>query len=288
MKCKICNSGNSTVLYHGKIRIGRFGELSTQDHTVFKCLSCKAGFLPNVGFDYEDSEYRVSVEGSAELDAFQLLHDVEQTEKLVVVGSGNLRGRIIADIGCGGGSFLDLVGGMASETIAIEPCLSFQKELAKKHKVYSYVADALSDWTEKVDFAVSFAVLEHVDDPLLFLKQIRELIKPGGRVLISTPNYDDWLLQFHPGIYDSFFYRQAHRWYFNGEALQSIAVLAGYKSVELIYKNRFDLSNALHWLRDNRPTGKGKTQLFTPLDCEYKKNLEQSGKADFIYAWLYL
>lgn len=286
MKCKICETESFSVLYHGRIRTGGFGNLSDEKQTVFCCESCGAGFLPDAGFDYEDREYREAVDGAADVRLFQGLYDGEQVEKLTVTGSEGYRNAIIADIGCGGGSFLDFVSGVAGETIAVEPCESFQIKLAEKHNVYSYVREALVLWAGKVDLAVSFAVMEHVDDPLLFLQEIRQLIKPGGKVLISTPNYDDWLLKFLPDIYESFFYRQAHQWYFNGRSIQKLANYAGFKSVELVYKNRFDLSNTLHWLRDHRPTGIGKTETFTEMDCSYKSLLERSGKADFIYAWL--
>jgi SAM-dependent methyltransferase len=273
-------------LYNGRIRTGGFGNLSVKNQTVYCCESCGTGFLPDAGFDYEDSEYREAVDGAADLELFQGLHDSEQAERITVIGSESFRNSVIADIGCGGGSFLDFVSGVADKTIAVEPCSSFQKELARKHKVYSYVRDTLEHWAGKVDLVVSFAVMEHVDDPLFFLQEIRQLIKPGGKVLISTPNYDDWLLQFLPEIYGCFFYRKAHKYYFNGRSIKKLAGLAGFNSVELVYKNRFDLSNALHWLRDNKPTGIGKVEMFTELDCSYKSLLERSGKADFIYAWL--
>ncbi len=286
MKCIICNSEKFSVLYRGKIRTGSFGQQSSHDQTVYKCDSCQSGFLPDAGFKYDTSEYRVEVEGVADFEAFQALHDREQDEKLSVLGSDNLRGKVIADIGCGGGSFLDLVCGMAHKTVAVEPCRNFHDGLSEKHLVYGHLSHALEDLEEQVDLAVSFAVIEHVDDPLSFLKEMRLLLKPGGKVLISTPNYDDWMLKFLPGVYESFFYRKAHQWYFNKASLQALASMSGYNSIEIIYKNRFDLSNALHWIRDHMPTGSGEIQLFDGLDGSYKHILEQTGQTDFIYAWL--
>lgn len=40
------------------------------------------------------------------------------------------------------------------------------------------------------DLIVSFETIEHVQDPELFLRNIRDLLKPGGVVAISCPN--DW------------------------------------------------------------------------------------------------
>ena len=112
------------------------------------------------------------------------------------------------------------------------------------------------------------------------------MLKPGGRLLLSTPNADDWLIAMLPGVYDRFFYRKAHRWYFNGESLSALAGNAGFEVAELRYKQRFDISNALHWLRDGRPTGLGRTPALAALDSHYVQHLEETGRADFLYAEL--
>jgi SAM-dependent methyltransferase len=39
-----------------------------------------------------------------------------------------------------------------------------------------------------VDAAVSIEVIEHVEDPFAFLREIARIVKPGGRVIVSTPN----------------------------------------------------------------------------------------------------
>jgi len=38
------------------------------------------------------------------------------------------------------------------------------------------------------DSVISFQVIEHIKDDLLFLKEIYRVLKPGGRAIISTPN----------------------------------------------------------------------------------------------------
>lgn len=38
------------------------------------------------------------------------------------------------------------------------------------------------------DFAVSFQVIEHIKDDISFIKEIYRVLKPGGRLLLATPN----------------------------------------------------------------------------------------------------
>ena len=67
-----------------------------------------------------------------------------------------------------------------------------------------------------VDLAVSFAVLEHVEDPVGLLRDIRELLRPGATLWVSTPNSADAMLELLPDVYAGFFYRSAHAHYFDG------------------------------------------------------------------------
>lgn len=41
---------------------------------------------------------------------------------------------------------------------------------------------------ESVDVVVSFETIEHVPDPAVFLQECRRVLRPGGKLIISTPN----------------------------------------------------------------------------------------------------
>jgi len=46
---------------------------------------------------------------------------------------------------------------------------------------------------QSVDIAMSLAVIEHLKDPELFLLEIFRVLKPGGLIYLSTPNFQlDW------------------------------------------------------------------------------------------------
>ena len=285
--CRICGAQSWSILYKGPIRMEKFGNWSKSTHIIWRCNRCQVGFLQREPLNYELANYRNMVDGDSSPEHFYILHDGEQADRLKILGTENLRGKVIADIGCGAGSFLDLVKGYASKTIAVEPTHSFHKELKSKgHQVYKYCQDALKDWAGKVDIAVSFAVVEHIESPLGFFSEIKLLLKPSSFLLLSTPNSQDWLIQFLPEAYGRFFYRYAHTWYFNQESIQILSVRAGFKRAEVRHVQRFDVSNALHWIRDHCPTGIGKTSIFRDLDEEYKKILEKQGWSDYLYVWL--
>ena len=94
------------------------------------------------------------------------------------------------------------------------------------------------------------------------------------------------MLAFLAGIYDKFYYRYVHTWYFGSESIRFISNRAGFKRTEIFFNQSYDISNAFHWIRDHSPTGIGKFGLLKNLDSSYKHLVESKGMSDFVYARL--
>jgi len=264
------------------------GTLSAVPRTVLRCAGCGVGHLQaGRSVDYDSAEYRELVDGGSSPEHFHAVHDAEQADKLRLLGLGGLRGKVIADIGCGAGSFLDLVKGVSRATLGIEPTRSYHATLeAGGHATFPYCKNVSGDWLGKVDVAVCFSVVEHVEDPVALLRDIRGLLHPGSQLLLSTPNLRDWLLELLPEDYPRFFYRAVHNWYFDADSLMALARAAGFSACDVQCVHRFDLANTLLWLRDRRPSGLGKLAVAPPVDAAFCRWLESSGRADYLYARL--
>lgn len=286
--CHICGASVRTPMYHGPIRVGRFGNVSDEPRTVWRCGGCGAGYLDHrSAIDYESSEYRELVDGAQSAAHFYALHDPEQADKLRFVGAERLRDRVVADVGCGAGSFLDLAKGVAAATLAIEPTRAYHETLsARGHVVFSYAEQVAVEWVGSVDLALCFSVVEHVQDPVALLRGIRRLLKGDGRLVLSTPNARDWLLELMPEEYAAFFYRLVHQWYFDAASLERLALRAGFSACTVTHVHRFDLSNLFLWLRDRRPTGMGRVAVSASLDAAYARWLESTGRSDYLFATL--
>lgn len=289
--CRLCGTDTFEAVYTGPIRMGRFGNVSPEAHTLHRCTECRAvalpeSLVPDAAF-YESDEYRASVDIGTEAADFYRSHDAEQLRHLGMVGgTGDLRGKTIADIGCGAGAFLDFVSGVAGRCIAIEPSQTFQQTLgAKGYTVYPYAAEAHAAESGQIDFAVSFSVLEHVADPLGLLRDVRQLLAPGGRLVLSTPNADDILMTALPDVYPAFFYREAHLWYFDAVSLERLLAQAGFTDVDVAFFHRFNLSNFRNWQTHHRPCGEDRLPDVTPaMDAAWKAELEATGRADYLVA----
>jgi len=285
-RCKICGGEEHVVHYHGPVRAGRYGCVTAESRTVWRCVGCGAAHLPVASVEYESSEYRRLVDGSDRADDFHRLHDPEQPEKLRALGTADLRDTVLVDVGCGAGSFLDLVKGYCRTTIGIEPTPTLRAAAEKKgHRTFPYCADVPDAWVGCADVAVAFSLVEHVEDPLELLRDIRRLLKPGGRLLMSTPNRRDWLLEILPTEYAAFFYRIVHLWYFEAESVGWLLRTAGFSDVAISYHHRFDLSNAILWLRDKRPTGVGALPVPDGASEVFRGLLEANGRADYLYGF---
>lgn len=283
--CPVCAASEWKTVYSGPVRVGKFP--NTQDGGLVRaCTSCGVQRLDGEPIDYTNERYRALVETDPSPAAYYRAHDVEQVERVSLIGLERLRGQVVVDVGAGAGSFLDAVKGVAARTVAIEPSSHFHAALrAKGHEVYSFATDAVPHLGGKADVVTSFAVIEHIEDLPQFTSSLAALARPGGRVIVSTPNARDWLLEFSQA-YASFFYRIVHRWYFDEQALARLLAAQGLKVDSAVYRHRFDVSNALGWLKEQRPSGLGRFPLLSRLDGLFRDELERQGRSDYFYLLL--
>ena len=187
------------------------------------------------------------------------VHDKEQTPIISSIGIENFRNKVVVDYGCGGGSFLDLVKGVASKTIGVEPFKGYHNSLSSRgHEVYSSIKKINSQRFGSIDIIVSFGVIEHTKNPVEYLKGAYKLLKKGGKIYIETDNVNDFLMKMKIIEFERFFYRTAHYWYFDDMTLKRSLEIAGFKNINVGFRHGYDLSNALLWLRDRKPSGNSK------------------------------
>lgn len=284
-KCEICNIGKYFLKYSGPIRNGSFGNNIKGD--IFRCNNCNVERLDEkLCFnekDYKNENYRSKLNQKLDLKTYHQNHDHINFINFDVVNKFLLRDKFIADVGCAGGSFLDLVKNITKKSIGIEPNNKFYNHLKKKgYEVYSSL-DQANLYKKKLDLITSFQVIEHVQNPVKFLLEIKTLLKENGKIILSTPNLDDILLETLDD-YKLFFYRVVHRWYFNKKSIKFCAEKAGLKLEKIIFTQKYGFSNFLLWIRDRSPTGYKKLDFVdTTMNEFWKSYVELNQKSDTIY-----
>lgn len=96
---------------------------------------------------------------------------------------------VVGDIGAGFGLFLEELSKIrpSAKMVAIEP----SKEMSeicklKGFEVLPCALENVNGWDEKFDLLTSFELFEHLYDPAMFLRKARELLRAGGRLLLTT------------------------------------------------------------------------------------------------------
>lgn len=98
--------------------------------------------------------------------------------------------RKLLDIGCGTGHFLKVAEQHSWEVEGIEISSKAAQDASKKIHGEIFVGDLLSiDFsTHNYDVITLYHVIEHLLDPICFLRRIKELLKPNGILFLETPN----------------------------------------------------------------------------------------------------
>ena len=285
--CDICNN-ECNEFYTGAIRDGAIGKF-LKNCVIYECSVCKVQRLDEKDCipddSYENGVYREKLNESLNTDKLILEHDRLHLFTLNSIYPTSLRGKFIMDVGCGAGSLLNMLKNISQSQIGVEPTSLFRDKLNKQgYKVYSNLSEAIKEKQGTIDFAFSIQVIEHVKNPREFLEEIRKMMKPGGKLIISTPNRDDILMNLLKDKFYPFFYRSQHRWYFDEFSLKKCAEISGFKVTNCKYIHRYGMANMLYWLRDKTPQGlKQIDGIDATADSLWQTYLESTKQSDNLY-----
>jgi SAM-dependent methyltransferase len=110
-----------------------------------------------------------------------------------------IKGKVL-EIGCGEGYAIPMLIPASMEYIGLDKsnlalkirqALSSTQSVNEVNKFYFHqqnVPPLYSFPDNCIDVVLSFQVIEHIKDDDLFLREIKRVLKPGGKVIITTPN----------------------------------------------------------------------------------------------------
>lgn len=98
----------------------------------------------------------------------------------------------LLDVGCGNGNFLHEMKGLGWRVCGVEPDNQSAEIAANKYNLDVFCG-SLEDAVfggRKFDVITLNHVIEHLEDPVSVLNRCRELLKDGGKVVLTAPNIE--------------------------------------------------------------------------------------------------
>jgi len=110
---------------------------------------------------------------------------------LAVAGLPAGAGQTLLDVGCGSGEFLERMRDRGWRVVGVEPDPKAAESARSNHLDVrdGLLADANFE-DDMFDAIVLSHVIEHVHDPVALLRECARVLRPGGRLVMTTPNLE--------------------------------------------------------------------------------------------------
>jgi ubiquinone/menaquinone biosynthesis C-methylase UbiE len=106
-------------------------------------------------------------------------------------------GKTLLDVGCGAGTFLDLVrqDGWSINGTEVSAYASDYASRRLNTDIYHGELVPAGFEEDTFDVVTMWHVLEHVEDPMAYLLEIKRVLKPQGLLVLAVPNVDNRVFQ---------------------------------------------------------------------------------------------
>jgi 2-polyprenyl-3-methyl-5-hydroxy-6-metoxy-1,4-benzoquinol methylase len=238
--CPVCSSSRYHELY-------RFAQSKWIPGTVVRCAECRAIWKIPLNpekpiAEYYDESYASSDYWAQEHEAVDALRRIRDE----IVPSNGAAKKSLLDVGCGPGVFLTLAREAGFNVTGIELNAALADRARTRAKVEVLTGDLMSAQLgdRKFDVITLLDLIEHVPDPVGLLVRCREILNPGGQVVIYTPNHRGLIVRIAGILYRVSFgqvrrpvaeiFDGVHIVFFDAGSLASVMTKAGLKPVSTV------------------------------------------------------
>jgi SAM-dependent methyltransferase len=214
------------------------------------------------------------------------------------VPAHGLKARVL-DVGCFEGALLDQLATRTDWMLSgVEPNpKAAAVARAKGHTVWQAGAEdvmAVVPGGSRFDLIFLSQVIEHVQDPLGVVRRLKELLRPEGMLVLSTPNLDAKQIELFGPTW-AHWHLPYHRALFSRQAMRKLAEQAGMRLARLrtyshpywtclsFYLNRLGLGGAVPHTAEIPPDVARAAASFTAWS---KVLWDWRGKGDYLVAAL--
>ncbi len=192
-------------------------------------------------------------------------------------------GKMVLEFGCGNGGFLRRIRAVASCVAGIELMEEARKNITEEGiRVYGNLDEVDGEY----DIVCMFMVIEHLNNPDVCLKKLKQILNKGGILICETPNANDALIaKYKCKPFEDFTYWSEHVLLFNSETLEMLMQKSGFTTERNTQIQRYSLANHLFWLSNGKPGGHMIWKEFNRqiLNKEYAEELVKENMADTLW-----
>lgn len=231
-RCRTCGASAVRLIGNlpdGRTFAGRLLAAPLPGGGLWRCDGCGFAFRHPL---LQEAEYE-ELYRAGDLDVWDANRSRQDfrliRERLLATGRESLE---VLDIGCYTG---DLLASLPKSFRGSGVEANRRAAQVAAGRGVAVVADTiagLSGRREQYDAVVACDVIEHVADPLGFMRSLRERIRTGGRLLITTGNFDSWLWRLMGAGYWYCSFPE-HISFIGRKWIQTAAPLAGMRIMEV-------------------------------------------------------
>lgn len=137
----------------------------------------------------------------------------------------------VLDVGCATGFFLEVAADAGWEVYGVE-LSEFSSAVAKKkfgERIFNGTLEQAGYSDGQFDLVTLSDLLEHVPQPDLFLAEVRRILKPGGHVMVITPNVNSLSAHLMGKLWSH--YKAEHLLYFTPRTLRGLMERHGFDTL---------------------------------------------------------
>lgn len=141
----------------------------------------------------------------------------------------------LLDVGCSAGFFLEAAQTRGYEITGIDfasAAIAQADPGVRPKLVHGDVNQDLSAWREKFDVVSAFDIIEHTQDPTKFVGDIKNMLVPGGLLVMSTPDIGHFL-RYVMGARWSMLQPMQHTVLFSRAAMKTLLEKCGFRDVQI-------------------------------------------------------
>lgn len=188
--------------------------VSAKEFEIWQCGQCSLRFTQNIpdansiGKYYQSDNYISHSETNKGIinRAYHFIRTLTLSDKRrLILSATQLENGKMLDIGAGTGAFVHHMQLHGWQTMGLEPDEAARKKAKEVHNVNLLQPDAFFRIpADSFDVVTMWHVLEHVHDLHIYIAQLKNIIRPGGRIFIAVPNYKCYDAKFYKSFWAAY------------------------------------------------------------------------------------